>query len=98
MMRWEPNSLTDSGHPIRGLSRGIGSEDQRRFLEAQSFSKRVEMLKHFCVETLLEIISDILIEEFGACHKKTLPKALRIQVLTALTSNFGLVGLVCLVW
>ena len=26
--------------------------------------------------------------------KKTLPKALRTQVLTALTSNFGLVGLV----
>ena len=27
-------------------------------------------------------------------QKKTLPKALRTQVLTALTSNFGLVGLV----
>ena len=39
MMRWEPNSLTDSSHPVRGLSRGIGSEDQRRFLETQSFAK-----------------------------------------------------------
>ena len=29
---------------------------------------------------------------------KTLPKALRPQALTALTSNFGLVGLVMLVW
>ena len=29
---------------------------------------------------------------------KTLPKALRTQALTALTSNFGLVGLVRWVW
>ena len=29
---------------------------------------------------------------------KTLPKALRAQVLTALTSNFGLEGLVWQVW
>ena len=29
---------------------------------------------------------------------KTLPKALRTQALTALTSNFGLVGLVRKVW
>ena len=29
---------------------------------------------------------------------KTLPKALRTQVLTALTSNFGLVGLVQYAW
>ena len=29
---------------------------------------------------------------------KTLPKALRTQVLTALTSNFGLVGLVQFAW
>ena len=28
------------------------------------------------------------------CNIETLPKALRTQVLTALTSNFGLVGLV----
>ena len=30
--------------------------------------------------------------------EKTLPKALRTQALTALTSNFGLVGLVRWVW
>ena len=30
--------------------------------------------------------------------KKTLPKALRTQALTALTSNFGLIGLVQYVW
>ena len=30
--------------------------------------------------------------------KKTLPKALRTQALTALTSNFGMVGLVRWVW
>ena len=30
--------------------------------------------------------------------KETLPKALRTQALTALTSNFGLVGLVRWVW
>ena len=30
--------------------------------------------------------------------EKTLPKALRTQVLTALTSNFGLVGLVQYAW
>ena len=30
--------------------------------------------------------------------KKTLPKALRTQALTALTSNFGLVGLVQYAW
>ena len=29
---------------------------------------------------------------------KTLPKALRTQALTALTSNFGLIGLVQYVW
>ena len=29
---------------------------------------------------------------------KTLPKALRTQALTALTSNFGLVGLVQYAW
>ena len=71
----EPNSLTDSSHPVRRLSRGIGSEDQRRFLQAQSFSKwsqkRVGILKDFCVETLLEMVSDILVEGFGACHKKS---------------------------
>ena len=32
------------------------------------------------------------------CHVKTLPKALRTQALTALISNFGLVGLVRCVW
>ena len=73
MMRWEPNSLTDSSHPVRRLSRGIGSEDQRRFLEAQSFSKwsqkRVGILKDFCVETLLEMVQGILVEEFGTCRK-----------------------------
>ena len=31
-------------------------------------------------------------------NQKTLPKALRTQALTALTSNFGLVGLVRWVW
>ena len=75
MMRWEPNSLTDSSHPVCRLSRGIGSEDQRRFLEAQSFSKwsqkLVGILKYFCVEKLLEMVSDILVEGFGACHKKS---------------------------
>ena len=30
--------------------------------------------------------------------RKTLPKALRTQVLTALTSNFGLVGLIQYAW
>ena len=30
--------------------------------------------------------------------QKTLPKALRTQALTALTSNFGLVGLVQYAW
>ena len=30
--------------------------------------------------------------------KKTLPKALRTQALTTLTSNFGLVGLVQYAW
>ena len=30
--------------------------------------------------------------------KKTVPKALRTQALTALTKNFGLVGLVRWVW
>ena len=34
----------------------------------------------------------------GGELKKTLPKALRTQVLTALTSNFGLVGLVQYAW
>ena len=75
MMRWEPNSLTDSSHPVCGLSRGIGSEHQRRFLQAHSFSKwsqkRVGILKYFCVEKLLETVSDILVEGFGACHKKS---------------------------
>ena len=75
MMRWEPNSLTDSSHPVRRLSRGIGSEDQRRFLQAHSFSKwsqkQVGILKYFCVEKLLETVSDILVEGFGTCHKKS---------------------------
>ena len=31
-------------------------------------------------------------------HMQTLPKALRTQALTALTSNFGLVGLVQYAW
>ena len=31
-------------------------------------------------------------------YEETLPKALRTQALTALTSNFGLVGLVGQVW
>ena len=34
----------------------------------------------------------------GQNMKKTLPKALRTQALTALTSNFGLVGLVQYAW
>ena len=32
------------------------------------------------------------------CSSETLPKALRTQALTALTSNFGLVGLVQYAW
>ena len=75
MMRWEPNSLTDSSHPVCRLSRGIGTEDQRRFLQAHSFSKGAQklvgILKYFCVEKLLEMVSDILVEGFGACHKKS---------------------------
>ena len=75
MMRWEPNSLTDSSHPVCRLSRGIGSEHQRRFLQAHSFSKwsqkLVGILKYFRVEKLLETVSDILVEGFGACHKKS---------------------------
>ena len=35
---------------------------------------------------------------FGRKNKQTLPKALRTQALTALTSNFGLVGLVQYAW
>ena len=31
-------------------------------------------------------------------YEETLPKALRTQALTALTSNFGLVGLVQYAW
>ena len=34
----------------------------------------------------------------GSGMKKTLPKALWTQALTALTSNFGLVGLVQYAW
>ena len=34
----------------------------------------------------------------GEDHLKTLPKALRTQALTALTSNFGFVGLVQYAW
>ena len=37
-------------------------------------------------------------EENVQRHDKTLPKALRTQALTALTSNFGLVGLVQYAW
>ena len=35
---------------------------------------------------------------FYQFHAQTLPKALRTQVLTALTRNFGLVGLVQYAW
>ena len=34
----------------------------------------------------------------GSWQFETLPKALRTQALTALTSNFGLVGLVQYAW
>ena len=35
---------------------------------------------------------------YNNIRSETLPKALRTQVLTALTSNFGLVGLVQYAW
>ena len=42
---------------------------------------------------------DVLVEfTLDGCSFKTLPKALRTQALTALTSNFGLIGLVQYVW
>ena len=37
-------------------------------------------------------------KKWGQITKKTLPKALRTQALTAFTSNFGLVGLVQYDW
>ena len=37
-------------------------------------------------------------EKFHEACGKTLPKALRTQALTALTSNFGLIGLLQYVW
>ena len=48
----------------------------------------MNMMPHSCVGN-----SDQ--EDHYGEYFKTLPKALRTQALTALTSNFGLVGLVC---
>ena len=42
-------------------------------------------------------LSDVL-DYVQLDKKETLPKALQTQVLTALTSNFGLVGLVQYAW
>merc|ERR1711928_154272 len=39
-----------------------------------------------------------ILPNFNSFSNKTLPKALRTQALTALTKNFGLVGLVRWVW
>ena len=48
----------------------------------------------------VEIRVDMFISEskIWMVYLETLPKALRTQVLTALTSNFGLVGLVQYAW
>ena len=43
-------------------------------------------------------INHLFVIELNVCYAKTLPKALRTQALTALTNNFGLVGLVQYTW
>ena len=43
-------------------------------------------------------IHHLFVIELNVCYAKTLPKALRTQALTALTNNFGLVGLVQYAW
>ena len=45
-----------------------------------------------------ETISNDPVLKLVEANLKTLPKALRTQALTALTSNFGLVGLVQSAW
>ena len=66
----------------------------------QIFVAKLEkyMVSVFCEEKMLKIIisSTLLLSRILLC--KTLPKALRTQVLTALTINFGLEGLVWQVW
>ena len=49
------------------------------------------LIGDFCVIALFAVFD-------GAFFLETLPKALRTQGLTALTSNFGLVGLVQYAW
>ena len=43
-------------------------------------------------------INHLFVIELNVCYAKTLPKALQTKALTALTSNFGLVGLVQYAW
>ena len=58
--------------------------------------------KRFISDILDIFIRSVIFSSKGKVHrkksKKTLPKALRTQELTALTSNFGLVGLVQYAW
>ena len=43
-------------------------------------------------------INHLFVIELNVCYAKTLPKPLQTQALTALTSKFGLVGLVQYAW
>ena len=56
--------------------------------------KRLKLIKPFFLDQLSSL-DRTQVEQIMA---KTLPKALGTQVLTALTSNFGLVGLVQYAW
>ena len=55
----------------------------------------MDHLPHIAVQSPIHYC---LVVVWSGENKKTLPKALRTQALTALTSNFGLVGLVRWVW
>ena len=76
----------------------------RASLSMMSFLAAVDCAKLDNASVL--IVTFVLSLLYFRCYVTTLPKALRTQALTALTSNFGLVGMLyfsrlvrlCLIW
>ena len=82
----------------RVTGRPCGKKRPYRNLKKRKLKLSMHFL-HFFVESSLLIFTFHDIAEYPwASDKQTLPKALRTQALTALTSKFSLVGSVLQVW
>ena len=73
-------------------------EIQSKIASDLFISRNLRFSGQICIKYLAFVIFNVPFDIAVVTLGRTLPKALRTQALTALTSNFGLVGLVHYAW